>query len=50
MTRFADKTYKYEPLPVVHLENPLRLKYWMEYKYIGLLLKLKNIFIKIITL
>jgi hypothetical protein len=30
MLRFADPTYKYEPLPVVHMEYPIKLKYWFK--------------------
>ncbi len=32
MVRYADPTYKYEELPVVHMEYPIKLKYWFKYK------------------
>lgn len=27
-TKYADKSYKYEPMKPVHIENPLQLSYW----------------------
>ncbi len=32
MVRYADPTYKYEALQVVHMKYPIKLKYWFKYK------------------